>query len=270
MKIMKIIFFLFAVSFVATPVANAYDVYDSYDSYSGSYSPSWDTDYSSPVWTTTPDTSTSGDTNNATSGNTTTSDTSSGSSSTTTTTPSTGSDTSSSPTTSSSTTAAPVVDTRTVSDSTVITIPANTTEIYVSGGKVYNAITKVEILDARYNDVQHAIYYLDTSSSYGKMLTATRGYVNATYTTITTTTTTVSPEAAAEYYRYSNKPSTSLDASLTGAADAAQVNADNSSTDADEKAAVPEATQPQVTNPFIRVFKRIANFWRAVASLFSR
>lgn len=45
-------------------------------------------------------------------------------------------------------------------------------------GKVYNAKTGALIEDARYDVAARAIYYRDTNSSFGKVLTDTEGYVN--------------------------------------------------------------------------------------------
>lgn len=59
-------------------------------------------------------------------------------------------------------------------------IPQNRTAARLdpSTGKVYNAKTGELIEDARYDAKARAIYYRDTNSSFGKVLTDTEGYVN--------------------------------------------------------------------------------------------
>jgi hypothetical protein len=59
-------------------------------------------------------------------------------------------------------------------------VPANRTAARLDPltGKVYNAKTGALIEDARYDAAARAIYYRDTNSSFGKVLTDTEGYVN--------------------------------------------------------------------------------------------
>lgn len=68
------------------------------------------------------------------------------------------------------------------------TVPFNRTAVTLdpATGKVYDASTKEQVKDARYDPATKKIYYKDSNSIFGKVFTETSGYVNIDTSSIKT------------------------------------------------------------------------------------